>query len=59
MAAGPGRPAPQIKKRPMLTPWSGAIRAMEAQDGDAAETAVHTHLRNQLVATTMPQILDR
>jgi hypothetical protein len=32
---------------------------MEAQDGDAAETAVHTHLRNQLVATTMPQILDR
>lgn len=33
--------------------------AIEAQDGDAAEKAVHTHLRHQLVATTMPQITPR
>ena len=35
------------------------LEAMEAQDSDAAEKAVHTHLRHQLVATTMPQVVIR
>jgi len=35
------------------------LEAMEAQDSDAAEKAVHTHLRHQLVATTMPEVVIR
>jgi DNA-binding GntR family transcriptional regulator len=35
------------------------VAALEEKDSDAAEKAVHTHLRHQLVATTMPQITPR
>lgn len=33
--------------------------ALEAGDGDAAEQAIHLHLRHQLIATTMPTIVPR
>jgi DNA-binding GntR family transcriptional regulator len=35
------------------------LAALEGKDSDAAEKAAHTHLRHQLVATTMPQITPR
>lgn len=35
------------------------LAALEAGDPDEAERTVHTHLRHQLVATTMPQIVPR
>ena len=35
------------------------LAALESADSDAAEKAVHTHLRHQLVATTMPALTPR